>query len=125
MKNRQIYHLLNCALHSLHLGYITFFLIGWLFPATHILHFSLSTLMIVFWYGLPGQYGAGFCPLTHIHWKIKDRYDQKPETKLYIKYMLDKAIREGFNERKVNYMTNAIAIGIYIISIIKLMLSFL
>lgn len=82
--------LANIFFHFIHLALISFFLVGWLWPKTLMVHFVLSLLILVSWCGLGLIYGFGYCLITDIQWKIKKLMGQKPKTEYYIKYMVDK-----------------------------------
>ncbi|MFH1075281.1 MAG: DUF2784 family protein, partial [Pseudomonadota bacterium] len=97
-----------------------FFLVGWLFETMRLVHFILSFLILISWYGLGWFRGFGYCLVTDIQWKIKKLLKKEPSTEFYIKYIVDKTIGMDTNPNIINRMTTCIYFSILIISIILL-----
>jgi hypothetical protein len=95
----------NILFHVIHIGVITFFLIGWLWDKTLPAHFILAILILLSWCGLGIFYGFGYCLITDIQWKIKKRLGEKPHTEYYIKYMVDKVTGLDTNPKTVDAIT--------------------
>jgi hypothetical protein len=95
----------NIFFHFIHLGIISFFLIGWMWEKTLLAHFILSILILLSWCGLGIVYGFGYCLVTDIQWKIKKLMGRKPDTEYYIKYMADKMTGLDTDPRIVNAVT--------------------
>ncbi|MDH3349261.1 MAG: DUF2784 family protein [Desulfobulbaceae bacterium] len=115
--SNKVLKLLNIFFHIIHLSIIFFFLFGWLVEKTRFLHFILSILILLSWYGLGAFFGFGYCIVTDIQWKIKRRLKQEPATEFYVKYMIDKVTGLDTNQNFINGMTTYIYYGIMLIAI--------
>lgn len=109
-----VYFISNLLFHAIHLSFIVFYLVGWLFSETLWLHLTATGVMLGCWYGLASIFGPGFCPLTHFHWKLKERFGVKPATGIYIKYMLDKLSPKLIDEARVDRITLQVTFGILV-----------
>ena len=112
-----IYRLLDICFHFIHLGIIFFFLFGWMFDTTIVVHLLLSFAILFSWVVLGIFYGFGYCLITDIQWKIKKLLSEEPSTKYYVKYMLDKMSGKNMNEKVVDKMTTYIYFSIFLISL--------
>lgn len=117
--------LLNIVFHVLHLSIIFFFLFALLFEELRMVHFVLSILIFLSWFGLGAFFGFGYCLVTDIQWKIKRLLKQEPTTEYYVKYMIDKVTGLDTNPVFINRMTTYIYFIILTISTVLFMLKFL
>lgn len=84
-----IYQLVNLGMHLLHLGVISFSLLGWASPVLRPWHLVLQGGILLSWLGygmLDGRWGR--CAITDLHWYWKERWGKRPATESYIDYWL-------------------------------------
>lgn len=65
------YYLLNTLFHLLHSGIILFVMTGWAVPAWRLWHLMLVVLTLGSWFILGRWKGAGYCPVSDWHWRLK------------------------------------------------------
>jgi len=104
-QNNSVLRLLDFCLHVIHITLILFFLFGWLFESTRSAHMVVALLMFVSWYGLGLFFEMGYCLITDLQWKVKRRLNEEPETKYYVKYMVDKITGLDSNPVFINRMS--------------------
>ena len=102
---RLLFHGLNYFFHFLHLSMMSFVLTGWMFPSLRFIHYLLLILILASWLGLGIKYGFGYCLITDVHWKVKEKLDQRPHTEYYVKYVCDKITGWNFNPRVIDGIT--------------------
>ena len=100
------WRLLDLAMHTIHLSLILLLLIGWSIDDTRFQHFLLVWLIFGSWFGLGLVYGFGYCLITDLHWKIKEKLGEHPKSKYYVKYMVDKVTTRDIDEVVVNRVTS-------------------
>ncbi len=66
-----LYILLNVLCHAVHLAFILFMLLGWMFAPLQAAHLATVLGMLGCWFVLGRWLGAGYCPITDLHWRIK------------------------------------------------------
>ncbi len=109
----------NLAFHGLHQALIVFSLIGWMFCETRLLNLVVLLLTLFSWYGLgpllkKGD-AYGYCIVTDIQWKIREKLHMKPLEGGYIKYLADQLIGRKFDENLVDQWTA----GIFLLCLIS------
>lgn len=92
-------------LHLLHLGLALFCVTGWIFPETRLANLVLVILVALSWFGLGISHGYGYCLITGIQWKIKERLGERPLPASFVKYQLDKITGRDLNPNSVDRFT--------------------
>lgn len=72
-----------------HLGLTVFNLTGWIWSKTRTIHFIVISLTLASWFGLGIFYGIGYCPLTDLHWKVREKLGYADMPASYIKFLVD------------------------------------
>lgn len=103
----QLYRILNILFHGFHLFVIAFTLFGWAFPRTRLANLILILATLFSWYVLGRWWGDGFCPVTYLHWRIRNKIPGKHTPDSYIKLCLDFISKSDLDSSKVNYLTLA------------------
>lgn len=94
-------------LHLLHLGVELFCVTGWIFPATRLANLVLVVLIAISWFGLGKFYGFGYCLITDIQWKIKERLGERPLYPSFVKYQFDRITDRNLDPKTVDRFTQA------------------
>jgi len=102
---------MDFILRLVHIFIVVFCVIGWLHPDTRIYNLILVILIALSWFGLGIYQGLGYCIVTDIQWKVKQKLGQKPATKSFIKYELDNLTGRNVSEAHTNLFTQ---IGFYL-----------
>ena len=89
----------------LHLGIISFNLLGWIWPKTRRIHFYGILLTAGSWFGLGFWYGLGYCPITEWQWKIKERSGEQNLPDSFIKYFADKVSGADISPSLIDMLT--------------------
>lgn len=111
MKNVQKFSLnaANLALHGLHQALIVFSIMGWMFCETRMLNLTILLLTLFSWYGLGPLLNKGdaygYCLITDIQWKIRNKLQLPPLEGGYIKYLADRLLGGDFDEIKIDQWT--------------------
>jgi hypothetical protein len=92
-------------LHLLHLGVALFCVTGWIFPATRLANLVLVILIALSWFGLGKFYGFGYCLITDLQWKIKERLGERPVSPSFVKYQLDRIAGRNLDPKTVDRFT--------------------
>lgn len=95
-------------LYLLHLAVMSFCVAGWIFPETRLANLVLIILIAISWFGLGAFLGYGYCLITDIQWKIKERLGERPRTASFVKYQLDKITGRDLNPEWVNRGTQLV-----------------
>jgi Protein of Unknown function (DUF2784) len=110
-----LYIVLNLLCHVVHLAFILFMLLGWMFAPLQAAHLGLVLGMLGCWFVLGRWLGAGYCPITDLHWRIKAALGpSRPQTS-YIHYVLSK-LGWTLNPAKLDQTVALAAIGIALLS---------
>ena len=80
--------ILDIFLYFLHVMLIVFVMFGWVWQPLTIWHFSSLILMGVVWIVI-GAMGLWNCPLTNLHWKIKEKRGQSGMPVSFVNYFLN------------------------------------
>jgi Protein of Unknown function (DUF2784) len=111
-----LYLALNLLCHVVHLAFILFMLLGWLFAPLQAAHLGLVLGMLGSWFILGRWLGAGYCPITDLHWRIKAALGPgRPHTS-YIHYVLT-TLRWTLNPDKLDQTVGLGAMGIALLSV--------
>ena len=113
---KSLWEILDLTMHAMHLSLILLLLIGWSIADTRFLHFLLVWLIFGSWFGLGLVYGFGYCLITDLHWKIKEKLGEHPKSQYYVKYMVEKVTTRDFSEVVVNRVTSYIYYGNFVIA---------
>ena len=97
-----LYFFLNALFHFFHVMLITFVMFGWLFPPLLEAHLTLIFLTLGSWFILGHWLGAGYCPITDWHWKIKDALGEGRPKGTYILLVLEKITGRKLNSDVVD-----------------------
>lgn len=96
---------LNIFFHFVHLGLISFNLLGWLWKKTRKMNLLCLFLTFFSWFGLGLIFGIGYCPITEWHWQVKLRLGEYDIPASYIKYLLDNTVGPVFDSHLVDILT--------------------
>lgn len=110
------WNLLDFLMHIIHLSLISFMLTGWVFEATRFPHYVLIWLIFGSWFGLGIFYGFGYCLVTDLQWRVKEKLGNPPSTKFYVKHMIDKVISHDIDETLINHISSYTYYGVFLIS---------
>jgi hypothetical protein len=87
---KRLYPFLNLLFHTLHAFIIVFTVFGWLWPAWRLVHLVWIILTLGSWYVLGIWMGVGYCPVTDLHWTIKEKLGKGRPQCNFIYYWLSK-----------------------------------
>ena len=62
---------LNVALFAFHGALVLFNMLGWAWPRTRRLNLATLLLTLFSWTMMGLWYGAGYCVLTDLHWRVR------------------------------------------------------
>lgn len=112
---KRFYGPLNAFFHIFHLAVIVFILTGWAFRMTRPANLAVITATLASWYVLGRWLGSGYCPVTDLHWKIKNAAGAgHPDS--YVKFCLDRICGRRLNAAGVDRLTLAVTVGCFLIS---------
>ena len=80
--------LLDIFLYFLHVALMAFVMLGWLWQPVTVWHFISLVLMGIIWI-IIGALGLWNCPLTNLHWKIKEKRGQSGMPVSFVNYFLN------------------------------------
>jgi Protein of Unknown function (DUF2784) len=110
------YIFLNLLCHAVHLAFILFAVIGWLFVPLQALHLGLVLGMLGCWFVLGRWLGAGYCPITDLHWRIKAALGTGRPQGSYIYFVLSQLGLKS-DPAKLDRTVGIAAIGIALMSV--------
>lgn len=110
-----LYIILNLLCHLVHLAFILFMVFGWMFAPLQAAHLGLVLGMLGCWFVLGRWLGAGYCPITDAHWRIKAALGPGRPQGSYIYYVLAKP-GWALNPAKLDQTVGLGAIGIALLS---------
>ena len=96
---------MDSSLRWIHIFIAVFCVIGWLHPDTRIYNLVLVVLIALSWFGIGIFRGFGYCLVTDIQWRIKQRLGEKLTTDSFIKYELDNLLGRELDENRINHFT--------------------
>jgi Protein of Unknown function (DUF2784) len=111
-----LYIALNLLCHVVHLAFILFMVLGWMFAPLQAAHLVLVLGMLGSWFVLGRWLGAGYCPITDLHWRIKAALGPGRPLTSYIHYVVTK-LGWNANPVKLDQIVGVIAIGIALLSV--------
>ncbi|MGA8514594.1 MAG: DUF2784 family protein [Burkholderiaceae bacterium] len=111
-----LYFALNLLCHVVHVALILFVLLGWLFAPLQAAHLALVLGMLGCWFILGRWLGAGYCPITDAHWRIKAALGPGRPPSSYIHYLLAR-LGWAVNPAKLDRNVGLAAIGIALLSV--------
>jgi Protein of Unknown function (DUF2784) len=110
-----LYIVLNLLCHVVHLAFILFMVIGWMFAPLQAAHLGLVLGMLGCWFVLGRWLGPGYCPITDLHWRIKAALGPGRPQGSYIHFVLAK-LGWALNPAKLDQTVGITAIGIALLS---------
>jgi hypothetical protein len=111
-----LYPLLNLLCHIVHVALILFVALGWLFAPWQAAHLALVVAMLGCWFILGRWLGAGYCPITDAHWRIKATLGPGRPEGSYILYVLAR-LGWVFNPATLDRNVGLAALGIALLSV--------
>ncbi len=99
------YEALNIGLHLAHQSLIAFTLFGWAFCETRLLHLAMMALVGVSWLGFGIFHGLGYCLLTDMQWKLKERMGEERPAVGYMKFLADRLSGRDLDAKLVDAVT--------------------
>jgi Protein of Unknown function (DUF2784) len=112
-----LYLVLNVLCHGVHLAFIAFTVLGWMFAPLQAAHLALVLGMLGCWFVLGRWLGPGYCPITDVHWRIKAALGPGRPQGSYIYYVLAK-LGWQLNPAKLDQVLGLGAIGIALLSVV-------
>lgn len=112
-----VFVILDKFLIIFHTFLVFFNLFGWIWKPIRKLNL-ISLLFVLFsWLILGIWYGIGYCPLTDLHWHIKNKIGETELPYSYIKYLIDFYLNTDVNPAVVDYITAILFICALIVSV--------
>ncbi len=108
-------YLLDILLTLAHLLIIGFNLLGWIWPQTRKLHLAVAGITLACWFLLGIWYGIGYCPLTDLHWQVKEKLGETNLPASFIKYAADSLTGSDISALLIDYITG-ISFGLAILA---------
>ncbi len=108
---------LDILLTFLHLAIIVFNLSGWIWQKTRKAHLIVTGATAVSWFLMGIWYGWGYCFLTDLQWKVKQKLGETNLPDSFIKYTADNITGMNFNPQTVDKFTLSIFLGVIVITI--------
>ncbi len=112
-----LYLLLNLLCHVVHLAFIALMVLGWLFAPLQTAHLGLVLGMLGCWFVLGRWLGAGYCPITDLHWRIKAALGPGRPPTSYIHFVLSQ-LGWALNPAKLDQAVGIAALGIAALSVV-------
>jgi Protein of Unknown function (DUF2784) len=112
-----LYLVLNILCHVVHIGFILFMVVGWLFAPLQMAHLGLVLGMLGCWFILGRWLGAGYCPITDAHWRIKAALGPGRPANSYIYFVLTQ-LGLRLNPAKLDHAVGLCAMGIALLSVV-------
>ena len=105
-----MYFLLDWFFTLVHIAFIGFNMLGWIWPQTRKPHFICVMLTLFSWLVLGLWYGIGYCPITDWQWQVKEHLGETNLPNSFIKYFADKVSGRNISADLVDSVT-AIGFG--------------
>lgn len=116
-KGRALYPFLNVVFHGAHISIILFVLLGWALPSLRQLHLALLGLTLGSWFILGQWLGIGYCPISDMHWKLKESFGEGRPEGTYIHYVLQKLTGKTLSSPRVDKMTTRVTLSLAALSL--------
>ncbi len=113
-----VYKFLNVFLHIFHISVIAFIAFGWMFRITRLLNLLMIIGSLASWFLLERILGTDYCPITYVHWKLKEKMGVRVDSDSFVKYWLDRICRRDFSSEKIERTLTAVTISIGFVSTI-------
>ncbi len=84
--------IINRLLHVLHVTVISLCVLGWTHPALHAIQFWVILAVAFSWFVLGLRMGMGYCLLTDLQWRVKDKLGHGDRPNSYVKYAIDRVL---------------------------------
>ena len=114
---RTLYPFLNVVFHGAHISIILFALLGWALPSLRQLHLALLGLTLGSWFILGQWLGIGYCPISDMHWKLKESFGEGRPEGTYIHYILQKLTGKTLSSPRVDKMTTRVTLSLAALSL--------
>ena len=114
---RALYPFLNVVFHGAHISIILFALLGWALPSLRQLHLALLGLTLGSWFILGQWLGIGYCPISDMHWKLKESFGEGRPEGTYIHYVLQKLTGKTLSSPRVDKMTTRVTLSLAALSL--------
>lgn len=98
---------LDIIFHIVHISLITITVTFWWSYRTLRVAQVVLLLTIVSWFGFGYFYGFGYCFITDWHWQVKERLGQSDLPSSYLKYILDQITGKYWDPALVDKMAFA------------------
>ena len=96
---------LDYLLHFIHVAIMVVCIFGWMYEPLRPLHLIVMALVALSWFGLGLVFGIRYCILTDTQWRIKRHLGREPETRSYVKHMLEKITGRTIDHKITNRIT--------------------
>lgn len=117
LNGRALYPFLNVVFHGVHISIILFVLLGWALPSLRQLHLALLGLTLGSWFILGQWLGIGYCPISDMHWKLKESFGEGRPEGTYIHYVLQKLTGKTLSSPRVDKMTTRVTLSLAALSL--------
>ena len=117
LNGRALYPFLNAIFHGAHISIILFVLLGWALPSLRQLHLALLGLTLGSWFILGQWLGIGYCPISDMHWKLKESFGEGRPEGTYIHYVLQKLTGKTLSSPRVDKMTTRVTLSLAALSL--------
>lgn len=101
-----------------HSALILFNVFGWIIPKWRFANLISLSVTAFSWFILGIWYGAGYCPFTDWHWKVRHLLGYNDESNSYIHFLILKIVGVNFAENWVETATLIVFLLAFFISII-------
>lgn len=97
------------ALYLAHVATMLFIVFGWMLPATRMANWYLIVLTFVSWFGLGGifRFGIGYCLLTGIQSRVRQRLHDGERMESFVSDFLEDLTGREFDPMHVEIGTQA------------------
>src|SRR5687768_10619191 len=92
--------LIDIFLYTLHIALMVFVVFGWAWPPVGSWHFATLVVMGVVWI-VAGLLKVWNCPLTNLHWKVKEMRGQTGMPVSFVNYFLNQVTGKQLSHRFV------------------------
>ena len=117
LNGRALYPCLNAIFHGAHISIILFALLGWALPSLRQLHLALLGLTLGSWFILGQWLGIGYCPISDMHWRLKESFGEGRPDGTYIHYVLQKLTGKTLSSPRVDKMTTRVTLSLAALSL--------
>lgn len=117
LNGRALYPFLNAIFHGAHISIILFALLGWALPSLRQLHLALLGLTLGSWFILGQWLGIGYCPISDMHWRLKESFGEGRPDGTYIHYVLQKLTGKTLSSPRVDKMTTRVTLSLAALSL--------